>query len=46
MQVQSSIYIQNASDRKQDINEAENWMTAIEFLRTKLAFEEFSASYG
>jgi hypothetical protein len=36
----------NATINKPDICEAENWLTAIEFIRTKVAFESFVSTYG
>jgi hypothetical protein len=35
-----------AQDNKKSKREAEDWMTAIEYVRTKLTYENFVNSFG
>lgn len=34
-----TVFVMSQSNKKSDTNEAENWLTAVEFMRTKFAFE-------
>lgn len=43
---QYDIFIQSATDQQCDINEAENWQTAVQFLHTKLVYEAFAQSHA